>query len=375
MAPPAMVLRAMNNLRIAELPDVGRTDQAVLVELVSYVSTRQPKEPVYPRAQILAERLHLAYVTVRRALTRLDRAGLIERLPQEHSDRTGNFRTVRTRISDQVLRIAGLIECAKIADVSTHVPAAKNDSLEPESSIATTPSDTLAEIPANGAPEPQAETVEGSHRDTRPCISGIHATENKTNKNKNSKSTANGMRTHFARKDSLPEDLRPWVDRGIAPAALATSMKLARQAGTTLSAVLVSIGERLSHANHPQAYLISTLRRLTDGQEGVWNTQRPSTTLSPQEAALREKNETQALAKLEGQWFTDGKCYYRPVGRLCEVYSAPPTAGKHEPPDSAPIPSTRLQKWIAEQRVAVYTVPCQDYDVSLLRKALSGCMV
>ena len=375
MAPPAMVLRAMNNLRVAELPDVGRTEQAVLVELVSYISAQHPKDPVYPRALVLAEKLHLAYVTVRRALTRLDRAGLIERLPQEHSDRTGNFRTVHTRISDRVLQLAGLLESAKLAAAPTHALAAENDSQEPEPFTPTTPSDTLAEIPANGAPEPQAETVEGSHRDTRPCISGIHAIENKTNKNKNSKSTANEVPRHFARKESLPEELRPWVDRGIAPAALATGMKLARQAGTTLSAVLLTIGGRLGRATHPQAYLLGTLRRLADGQEPAWYAQRPATTLSPQEAALREKTESQALAKLVGQWFTDGQRYYRPVGRLCEVYSAPPTTGKHEPPDSAPIPSTRLQKWILEQRVTVYTAPCQDYDVSLLRKALSGCMV
>ena len=80
MAPPAAVLRAMNTLSHTALPDLGRTEQSVLIELLSYVSLRNPREPLHPRAAVLAEKLHLACVTVRRALVRLHRSGLIERL-------------------------------------------------------------------------------------------------------------------------------------------------------------------------------------------------------------------------------------------------------------------------------------------------------
>lgn len=372
MTPPTAVLRAMETLRVAQLPNVHRTDQAILVELLSYVALSNPSAPIFPSVERLANRLHLASVTIRKALVRLRQKSLIERLPQEHSERTGNFRTVRTRISNSVLQLAGLIDsgptrAATHTEISTRQTVQSHPLPEADSGCPSISADYAAETPN--------DRNEGDQRYTRPCISGIHAIENKTIQNKISKSTANAPRRHCARKDTLPKDLQPWVEQGIAPAAIATGMKLARQAGTTLSAVLLSIGERLGQATHPQAYLIGTLRRLAAGQEDAWEGKRPLSTLSPREAALRERNEAQASAKLAGQWFTDGHRYYRPVGGLCEVYSAPPATGTRHEPDSAPIPFTVLQRWIAEGNVTSYIVPAPVYDVSLLRKALTGCMV
>ncbi|MBU2803164.1 hypothetical protein HFV02_13070 [Acidithiobacillus caldus] len=375
MAPPAAVLRAMNTLRHTALPDLGRTEQSVLIELLSYVSLRNPREPVHPRAAVLAEKLHLACVTVRRALVRLHRSGLIERFHQEHSERTGNFRTVRTRISDSVLQIAGLLQPGEPVSAPAE-PIPPHSTLPKNAPQAVTQALSATESAGqNLRSDTTEQAIHGDGLDTRPCISEIHAIENTTIKNKTSKSTVASARTHFARKDTLPADLQPWVDRGIAPAVLATGMKRAREAGTTLSAVLLAIGERLRQATHPQAYLMGTLRRMTTGDEPVWERQRPITTLSPQEAALREKAEAQAAANLEGHWFTDGQRFYRPVGSLCEVYDGPPVDGERMRPERAPVPTSRLQKWLAAGRVTTYAVPSQDHDVSLLRKALTGCMV
>ena len=371
MAPPAAVLRAMHTLRLAVLPGVGRTEQSVLIELLSYVSLRDPREPVHPRACVLAEQLHLACVTVRRALVRLHRAGLIERLHQEHSERTGNFRTVRTRISDTVLRMAGLLQDnagrAEVAGLRSQHPA------HPERQVLTWANETVARIDQKTVGRPDTPPKDVRTSDTRPCIFGIHAIENGSTENQNSTSTAIRVAGRYAQRGSLPADLQPWVDHGITPAALATGMKLARQAGTTLSAILLAIGDRLRRAAHPQAYLMSTLHRLVTERAPVWEAQRPKTTLGPIEATAREQTEASAVAQLVGLWFTDGYQFYRPVGSLCEVYGLPPSTGTPPRPDRAPIPTARLRKWMAEGRITPYAVARANYDVSLLRKALHGC--
>lgn len=345
MSIPANVLRATEIVRTADLPGAGLSDRMVLVELVSYISLKDPTQPVFPRISRIAEKTRIAEITVKRCLSRLRALQLIERLPQLHSEKTGNFRTVHTRLSEQLLRMIGLLPDS---------PA------RPRSDES-----TQASIPGDSAPG-----------DTRPCITEIPAIENNTIHNKNSKSTAPTGESGFARKETLPEDLQPWVDQGISPAALATGMKLARQASTTLSAVLLAIGERLQRAQSPQAYLLATLRKIGRGDAPLWHEKRPESCLSPQEAIQREKQQATARDALQGKWFTDGKLFYRPTGSLCETYSHKPDSTHAKRPDGPPIRIQVLQQWVAQQQVWEHRLETpQDMDVSCLRKALSQCIL
>jgi len=359
MSLPYLILDAQSRILSAPIPGVCYTDRLILGALITFVNLQNPTQPIFPSVRCLHERLSMPEITIKKGLARLRKVGLIERLEQEHSERTGNFRTVRTLLSEHVLSLANLLGTGtKEKGRGARQQQEKRETIIPQAGteIETTPDIAVAENPqaAEEAPAPQPQEDEPARpetedpADTRPGISEIRAIENRSTPNNKANCTVAGR--HKARKETLPKDIAVWVDHGIAPWVLAHCMKMARQAGTTLSAILLDIGERLRHANNPNGYLVGTLQRIREGKEPVWKAQRPETCLSPKEAELRERQHKATVQSVVGQWFTDGTLYYHPSGELTEVYSRKP-ASPTASPDRSHITTTALLRYIQEGRV------------------------
>ncbi len=376
MSLPYLILDAQSRILRAPIPKVCYTDRLILGALITFVNLKNPTQPIFPSVRCLHERLSMPEITIKKGLARLRKVGLIERLEQEHSERTGNFRTVRTLLSEHVLALANLLGTGAKEKSGRLRQKATKKTITPQAGIEAAQEIAVPENPlaAEEAPAPQPQENEpagqetAAPEDTRPGISEIRAIENSSTLNKKTNCTVAGG--HKARKETLPEDIAIWVDRGIAPWVLAHCMKMARQAGTTLSAILLDIGERLRNATNPSGYLVGTLQRIREGKEPVWKAQRPEACLSPKEAQLRQQQQEASIQSVIGQWFTDGTLYYHPTGNLTEVYSRRP-ASSAEHPDRAPIPTTIFVRYWHEKRVHSTTIP-DPIQLSSLRDALRG---
>jgi len=379
MSLPYMILDAQSRILRAPIPGVCYTDRLILGALITFVNLQNPAQPIFPSVRCLHERLSMPEITIKKGLARLRKAGLIERLEQEHSERTGNFRTVRTLLSEHVLALANLLGTGAKEKSGGLRQKAMRKTITPQAGIEAAQEIAVPENPqaAEEAPAPQllephekdpADQQTAAPEDTRPGISGIRAIEKHSTPNKKTNCTVAGGQK--ARKETLPKDIAVWVDVGIAPWVLAHCMKLAREAGTTLSAILLDIGERLRNATNPNGYLVGTLQRIREGKEPVWKAQRPEICLSPKEAQLRQQQQEAAVRSVIGQWFTDGTLYYHPTGNLTEVYSRRP-ASSAEHPDRAPIPTMTLVRYWHEKRVHNATIP-DPIQLLSLRDALRG---
>ncbi|MCE5388598.1 MAG: hypothetical protein K0041_08485 [Acidithiobacillus sp.] len=377
MSLPYTILDAQSRILSAPIPEVCYTDRLILGALITFVNIKNPTQPIFPSVRCLHDRLSMPEITIKKGLARLRKIGLIERLEQEHSERTGNFRTVRTLLSEHVLALANLLGAGVKEEGRTEEQQQKKRKTStPQEQTSVAQKVTVQEhIQAQEevpAPQPQENEPAGEETaaqgDTRPGISEIRAIENCSTPNKKTNCTVSGG--HKARKETLPEDIAVWVDRGIAPWVLASCMKMARQAGTTLSAILLDIGERLRNATNPNGYLVGTLQRIREGKEPVWKDQRPETCLSPKEADQRQRQYDATIQSVIGQWFTDGTLYYHPTGNLTEVYSRRP-ASSAEHPDRAPIPTTTFVRYWHEKRVHSATIP-DPIQLLSLRDALRG---
>lgn len=377
MSLPYMILDAQSRILSAPIPEVCYTDRLILGALITFVNLKNPTQPIFPSIRCLHDRLSMPEITIKKGLARLRKVGLIERLEQEHSERTGNFRTVRTLLSEHILTLANLLGAGTKekgrgvqAKRKTITPQERGSSVQ--KNTAPDRIQTQEEAPAPQLQDPHekdpSDQQTAAPQDTRPGISEIPAIENRSTPNKKTNCTVSGG--HKARKETLPDDIAVWVDRGIAPWVLASCMKMARQAGTTLSAILLDIGERLRNATNPNGYLVGTLQRIREGKEPVWKAPRPEACLSPKEADLRQRQQEASIQSVIGQWFTDGTMYYHPSGNLTEVYSRRP-ASSAEHPDRAPIPTTTFVRYWHEKRVHSTTIP-DPIQLSSLRDALRG---
>lgn len=283
---PLPVSGAMTRVLQSDIPGVSRSDKCVLSWLVSFCKLKDPLAPVYPRIEVLAEYCTLSTSSVKRCLSRLQRAGLIYRRCQERSERTGNFTTVRTILTTTTLQIAGLIsENATSPDIPAPPPV----------------------IPKSPDPTPREATPEN---DPRPGVKTTPTIENelRSTKRKDSYSTErdgpfqNSKR--LASPRSIPGDLQ-WLvtSHQIEPGLIAWGMKVARAGGTCLSAIIASIKDRLTRSDQPGRYLAAVLKNIRSGGK-AWDSKAPTSVGSPVKAFHQE----QEMRDMEEKW-ANGQIY------------------------------------------------------------------
>ena len=308
---PLPISGAMARVLQSDIPGASRSDKCVLSWLVSFCKLKDPSLPVYPRIEVLAAYCTLSTSSVKRCLLRLQRAGLIHRLSQERSERSGNFTTVRTVLTTASLQIAGLI----------------SEKVTP-SEIAPTPE------PYDSAP--QETSLEN---DPRPEVKMTPTIENelRSTKRRDSYSTERDgpfqNPKRLATQGSIPEDLQ-WLstDHQIEPGLIAWGMKVARAAGTCLSAIIADIKDRLARSEQPGRYLAAVLKNIRSGGK-VWENKVPISVETPVKAFQQE----QEMRELEERW-ANGQIYKHSEKavwlrasslNLVEIYHEMPSVNSH----------------------------------------------
>ena len=309
---PLPVSGAMTRMLQSDIPGASRSDKCVLSWLVSFCKLQDPSQPVYPRIEVLAECCTLSASSVKRCLSRLQRAGLIHRRCQERSERTGNFTTVRTVLTTTSLQIAGLIpDNAALPEMPTPPPSVTSESIS-QTALRTSPDDD---------PRPQVKmipTIENELRSTK--RKGSYSTERDGPFQKPKR---------LASPRSIPRDLQ-WLatDHQIELGLIAWGMKMARAAGTCLSAVVANIKDRLIRSEQPGRYLAAVLKNIRGGGK-VWENKVPASIEPPAETFHQE----QKMRDMERKW-ANGQIYKHAEmaiwlrassQNLVEIYHEPPS--------------------------------------------------
>jgi hypothetical protein len=149
-----------------------------------------------------------------------------------------------------------------------------------------------------------------SDDDPRPRVKMVPTIENelRSTKRKDSYSTERDgpiqNPKRLASPRSIPEDLQ-WLttDHQIEPGLIAWGMKVARAAGTCLSAIIANIKDRLTRSEQPGRYLAAVLKNIRSGGK-TWDNKAPTGVESPVKAFHQE----QEMRDMEEKW-ANGQIY------------------------------------------------------------------
>ncbi|PKY09722.1 hypothetical protein B1757_13420 [Acidithiobacillus marinus] len=262
--------------------------------MLSYVCIKTPTKPIYPRLVTVAESAGLSESSVKRSVRTLETKGYITRISQDRGERTGNFLTRRTILSEKTLIFTGLLKEKK---------AYLNNDPEGPSKAGQMPTENLS--PAR------------PKTDLPPEFKLLPAIENELRSpTRKSNISTEGCPTKIRKSAHIPQDLQWLQEEYKIPApVIFWAMKTAREAGTTLSAVALHIRERIRDAKDATRYLAGVIRNLAQGKN-LWRTERPTSVQSADALGQQEKWRKQ----VEQQWGM-GRVYTNHAGAWVRVIS------------------------------------------------------
>ncbi|MEB8476752.1 hypothetical protein [Acidithiobacillus ferriphilus] len=331
---PRAILEAEDAIR-RKVRDVPRSPREVLAHLVKYACQENLAEPVFPRVSTLCESIGISQATCYRSLDSLSIAGYIERLPQQRRRGTGNFLTVRTRLTQRVAAVTGLPylpdQCQQ-RDWIAEAPPTRT-----EHPVALAPTSRVQYSPRFEDPQdPSICESAGSHFD-----SPLYREEQYQEKNNNTAQTAlhpdalqpsaspkpvvpprkpncrKGFSFVSAGK-TVPEDLLWLLERGVRPETVWTWMKRLRKSGKeTLSQIVARFSVKIAAATNPGGYLNWLITSIERGEN--IRPPRPHLTVAVSTpdpvARLRQIDEMEQARKQH-----KGRKYSSPGGKIYEVH-------------------------------------------------------
>ncbi|MHB8314442.1 MAG: hypothetical protein ACYDCW_01830 [Acidithiobacillus ferrivorans] len=354
---PRAILEAEVAIR-RKVRDVPRSPREVLAHLVKYACQENLAEPVFPRVSTLCEAIGISQATCYRAIDSLSIAGYIERLPQQRRRGTGNFLTVRTRLTQRVAAVTGLPylpdQCQQMDWVAQAPPtrtehpvalasASKIHDRAPEEinmiefeSCNPHPSGVV--VGAEDPQDPSKCESAGSHFD-----SPLYREEQYQGKNNNTAQTIllpDAVQPSSPQKPTLPsqkqkcrkgfslvgpgktvpEDLLWLLERGVRPETLWNWMKRLRKSGKeTLSQIVARFSIKITAATNPGGYLNWLITSIERGENIRPPRPHLSTAVSTPDqdpvARQRKLDEMEQARKLH-----KGRKYAGPEGKIYEVH-------------------------------------------------------
>lgn len=308
---PRAILEAEDAIR-RKVRDVPRSHREVLAHLVKHACQENLAEPVFPKVSTLCEAIGISQATCYRSLDSLSIAGYIERLPQQRRRGTGNFLTVRTRLTQRVAAVTGLPylpDRCQQRDWIAEAPPART-----EHPVALAPTARVQDSPRFEDPQDPSKCESAdSHFD-----SPIYKEEQNQRKNNN---TAQGCRKDFSfvsEGKTVPEDLLWLLERGVRPETVWAWMKRLRKNGNeTLSQIVARFAAKIAAATNPGGYLTWLITSIERGENIRPPRSHLTSAVSTPDPVARLRK-TDAMEQAEKRH--NGRKYSGPGGKIYEVY-------------------------------------------------------